>query len=175
MDNNNFEQQFSQNVKSTVPAQSVTLREEPSKLPLIIAVVLAAITLIESIILVITLVNYFQEMAPVEDDIISEGDYGIIDDGLSGYSNDGDLIWLNLTCTNEDSGDKIVLTESKTIQQYKNSSIVGNNTYSIVNDSLISLSGDENKVLFYDGYSIADGLKIYDCDFNVEESTNTEE
>ena len=175
MDNNDFEQQFTQKVKSSVPpAQPVAVREEPSKLPLIIAAVLAAITLIESIVLVITLINYFQIINPIEDDNIAESDY-FVDDGLSGYDENGSLIWLNLTCTNKDSGDKIVLTESKSFQQYKGSSVTESNTYTIVNDSLISLSGDEEKVLFYDGYSIADGLKIYDCDFDVEETTNTEE
>lgn len=175
MDNNDFEQEFSQKVKSSVsPSKPVTVSGEPSRLPLIIAAVLAAITLIESIILVITLVNYFQEMNPIVDDAVVEEDY-YVEDGLSGYDNDGNLIWLDLTCTNKDSGDKIILSKSNTLQQFEGSTLVKSSTYSIVNDSLISLSGDEGKVLFYDGWSVADGLKIYDCDFDVEETTSTAE
>ncbi len=177
MDNNNFEQQFSQNVKSTMPAPApVAVGGDSSKLPLIVAAILGVVTLVESIILIVTLINFFQAVNPEEEVITSEDTYlDIGEDGLSGYDDEGNLIWLNLTCTNKESGDKYVLTESKNFQ-FSGSSQTNSGTYTITNDSLISLSGaNGNKVIFYDGYSLADQLTVYDCDFDVEQPAESEE
>ncbi len=175
--NNNFEQQFTQNVKSVTPVQSVAAGEGSSKLPLIISIVLGAVTLIESIILVVTLVNFFQVVNPTEEEINADvEEYDTIgdDDEFVGYNDDDEVDWLNLTCTNEETGNQYVLTQSKSFQKYENSSLVNSGSYAVFNDSLISLSGDEGKVLFFDGYSIADGLTVYDCDFDLEESVETD-
>ena len=179
MDNNDFEQQFTQNVKKTMPAKSATTTGDSlSKLPLVVAIVLGIVTLIESIILIVTLINFFQVVNPVEEEIsVDVEEYDTIgdEDEFTGYNDNDELVWLNLTCTNEDSNSKYVFTKTKDFQQFKGSDIVNSGTYSIVNDTLVSLSGDGGKVLFYDGYSVADGLTIYDCDFDVEESVDTEE
>ncbi len=178
MDNNNYEQQFSQNVKSTMPAPApIAVGGESSKLPLIVAAILGVVTLVESIILIVTLINFFQLANPGEEDVITSEDtyLDIGEDGTSGYDDDGNLVWLNLTCTNSESGDKYTLTESGSYQ-FSGSSQTGSGEYTIVNDSLISLTGASgNKVLFYDGYSIADELTLYDCDFDIEEPAETEE
>ena len=162
---------------SVWPIQSVAAREGSSKLPLIISIVLGAVTLIESIILVITLVNFFQVVNPIEEGInpdVEEYDTIGDDDEFVGYNDDDEVDWLNLTCTNEETGNQYVLTQSKNFQKYENSSLVNSGSYAVFNDSLISLSGDEGKVLFFDGYSIADGLTVYDCDFDLEESVETD-
>ena len=177
MDNNNFEQQFTQNVKSVTPVQSVVAGEGSSKLPLIISIVLGAVTLIESIILVVTLVNFFQVVNPAEEEINADvEEYDTIgdEDEFVGYNDNDEVDWLNLTCTNEETGNQYVLTQSKNFQKYENSSLVNSGSYAVFNDSLVSLSGDEGKVLFFDGYSIADGLTVYDCDFDLEESVETD-
>ena len=148
--NNNFEQQFTQNVKSVTPVQSVAAGEGSSKLPLIISIVLGAVTLIESIILVVTLVNFFQVVNPTEEEINADvEEYDTIgdDDEFVGYNDDDEVDWLNLTCTNEETGNQYVLTQSKSFQKYENSSLVNSGSYAVFNDSLVSLSGDEGKVM----------------------------
>ena len=176
MDNNNFEQQFTQNVKSAMPAKPVAnTGDGSSRLPLVVAIVLGVITLVETVILAVTLVNFFQVVNPAEEEAI-ESDYEPFsgEDESTGYNDDDELVWLNVTCTNKDSDSKYVFTKSKSYQLYNGSNLVNSGSYTIVNDSLVSLSGNEGKVLFYDGWSIADGLTIYDCDFEVEETTEAE-
>lgn len=60
-DNSNFEQQFRQNLQATpTPPRETPKHASPnSKLPLIIAIILAVIVLLETFALVITLSNYF--------------------------------------------------------------------------------------------------------------------
>lgn len=164
MDNDNFEQQFTQKVKSTMPQKRVAVADNGSKLPLIIAIALAAITLVESIVLVITLTNYFGEFGSDGEEVVADYETSL-EDAIHSYDDNGNLIALEVTCT-ADNGAKFALTKSKTYEQYSTSSaIIGSGSYSVVNDSLISLSGtDEGKVLYYDWASLADGLTIYDCE-----------
>ena len=179
MNNDNFEQQFSQKVKATMPPAPAApvVATGGSSLPLIVAIVLGVITLLESVVLIFTLINYFQLANPGEVETVPEAEYiegG--DDGLSGYDDSGNLIWLNLTCTNKESGNKFVLTKSNKYQYYTGSTISESGDYAIVNDNLVSLSGsNSSKVIYYDGYSLADSLTLYDCDFDVETTSNTEE
>ena len=170
MDNNgNFEQQFTQNVKATTPAPVITPDTAgTNKLPLVIAIVLAAITLVESIALIITLSNYFALIneepegyeVPVEEP--SEDDTYIYDD-------DYNLTAMNLTCVAED-GSSYELSTDNQFKQYNGAgSLAASGPYTVTNDSLISLSGS-NKVLYFDGFDIADGLTVYSCEEIVTEA-----
>ncbi len=172
MDNNNFEQQFTQNVKSTMPQPAMETPVGSSKLPLIIALALAAITLVESIVLIIAFVNFFGE--DTSEEIINE-DISVEENNYYQYDNDGNLVSLNLTCTAED-GAKYVLTNSKTYEHRDASgSVTNSGDYSIVNDSLVSLtSSNGNKVLYYDWVSLADELTLYDCDEDSGATSSTE-
>ena len=162
---NNFEQQFTQNVKSTMPQQPVAIKNDNSKLILIIAIALAAITLVESIALIITLTNFFSSGDDYDDTAVSDEYFVDEEDDSYGYDDDGNLSWLNITCKAED-GSQYTLSQAKTYEQRNSSSsIVGSGDYSIVDDDLISLTGaSEEKVLYYNGFDLADGLKIYYCD-----------
>lgn len=167
MDNNsNFEQQFTQEVKASVaqpvyessPAQN----KSSSKALPIVAIILAVTVLVESIVLAITLTNYFasfsgSEEAPIDESSSSDNTYS--------YDADGDLIGMSLTCTAQD-GSSYALKATGSYQQLNNLGIVVNSgTYTLNNGSLISFS-DNDKVLYYDGFDIADGLNIYECTKN---------
>ena len=69
---------------------------------------------------------------------------------------------LNLVCTNN-QGASVTLDTSN---NYKYKSAGGSSdvtgSYNIVNDSLISLP-EADKVLYYDGFDLADRLDIYSC------------
>ena len=82
MDNNDFEQQFTKNLKDSAPvvAQPMEASVGSSKLPLIVAIVLAVVTLLESIALIIALNNVntalsFNEVEEYTDEELAEGDY----------------------------------------------------------------------------------------------------
>ena len=167
MDNNsNFEQQVAQSVKATtVPPTMATAAAttNTNKLPLIIAIVLAVITLIESIALIITSSNYSALLnresneeyeAPVENDFVDEA---------YAYDDDYNLTALSFVCTAEDGSRYILGIDNKYEQYNGGDSLVSSGSYTISNDALISLS-DNNKVLYYDGINIADGLTVYNCE-----------
>lgn len=172
MDNNsNFEQQFKQNLKATTPVQPVyEARLEStggSKLPLVIAIALAAITLVESIALVITLNNYFSYSDDYGEDegYVANSYY----DSVYSYNDDGDLTAMNLSCAAEDGSYYKLDTTNKYEFHNTTGAIAGTGTYAVTNDSLISLSGSD-KVLYYNGFDIADGLTIYTCEEIATES-----
>lgn len=165
MDNNsNFEQQFTQNLKASAPASvTATTTASDNKLPLIVAIVLAVITLVESIVLVITLNNYFSLVNTGE-----EGDYEvpIEDESVDNsyvFDENYNLIAVNLTCVADD-GASYNFTTDNTFEQYNGAgSLTASGSYTITNDSLISLTGS-NKVLYYDSLDVADGLTVYTCE-----------
>lgn len=180
MDNNSdFEQQFKQNLNATAPATAPAqpvLRESTggSKLPLVIAIALAAVTLVESIVLLITLTNYFSYLNDM-----SEGDTAITpedDSYLSSiytYDNNDHLVAMNLTCKAEDGAYYVFTTEKKFEQHNTTGAVTSSGTYTITNDSLISIpsaNGTESKTLYYDGFDVADELTIYECEENVTET-----
>jgi len=170
MDNQNFEQQFTQNIRATA-APIAPVGAEGSKLPLVIAIALAAIVLVESIALIITISNYFtavNEYFSVEEEIIPEGNEPE-DNGTYVYDENTNLIALNITCATE-NGAKFNLTNTKKIEQYDSTgSLVGSGNYSILNDSIISITGsNSDRTLYYDGFVLADGTTLYNC----EEVTN---
>ena len=185
MDNNDFEQQFAQNVKASVtqPAVQSPTAYEPStthtastitnKLPLIIAIALAAVTLVESIALIITLSNYFSIVnGDYEEGIDTVDSEDYLDDNFV-YDDSYNLVAVNLNCTTE-GGAKLTLTADSKYQLLSAPNSLNEfGTYTITNDSLISLNNTDgtSKVLYYDGFNIADGLTIYSCEEPTSEST----
>ena len=173
MDNNgNFEQQFTQDLKTVAPAPVKAPSTGSNKVLLAVTIALIVITLVESIALVITLSNYFS--------IMNEGSDGIEEVSLEEepdannytYDNDYNLLAFGLTCVAED-GSSYEFTLDNNYEQYHGAGSLGaSGPYTITNDSLISLSGS-NKVLYYDGFDLADGLTIYTCEEAVtEDGTN---
>lgn len=165
MDNNgNFEQQFTQNLKASAPAPTAaTVSASPNKVSLVIIIALAAITLLESIVLIITLSNYFSIMNEGSDDIEEVSLEEEPDANNYTYDNDYNLLAFGLTCVAED-GSSYEFTLDNKYEQYNGAgSLAASGPYTITNDSLISLSGS-NKVLYYDGFDVADGTTIYTCE-----------
>ena len=168
MDNSSFEQQFAQSL-NTAPLQPANGGTSNSKLPIIISIVLAVIVVIESIALVITMNQYLS--TPVEETAVTEEDTDENEDEPVDenyvYDNNDYLIAMNANCKAPD-GSTIVLDIANNYTA--TGTLTGSGTYTVVNESLISLSNNSN-VLYYDGWNLADGLVIYTC----EQTNNTEE
>lgn len=176
MDNSNFEQQFKQNVKTSAMAPAPTASTgETNKLPLVIAIVLAIVTLVESIALIIALSN----RPSVQTETSENDDYQTPiahDDYIRSayvYDDDYNLIAVNFSCVADDKS-SYIFTASNYYEQRDNAgSVTASGPYSVSNSSLISL-GDANKVLYFDGFNIADGLTIYKCE-EVATETDADE
>lgn len=174
MENNNFEQQFAQNLQATAAqAQPYTAAaSSSSKLPLVVAIALAAVTLVESIVLIITLSNYFSIVKETNEEVSEEYSLGDDYDAEANYVYDEDynLTAFEATCTNED-GSSFIFTKNNTFEELNSaSSTVNSGTYSIINDDIIPLSSSStNKVLYYNGFMVADGTKLYNCEENTTE------
>ena len=162
MDNENFRQQFTQNVKAA-SAPPVAVVESPSRLPFIISIALAAIVLVESIALLVTMTNYFSIANEVElgDEVVTEENYT---ETNYFFTDEGKLKAFYLVCTSE-AGNKFIFNKDNTYTKAdSNSSQTGSGNYSITNDSIVSLDGSSDKILYYDGFSIAEGTTLYNCE-----------
>ena len=177
MDNQNFEQQFTQNVRSSAVQPVGVESSSSSKLPLVISIALAAIILVESIALLITITNYSNA---VNEYFSYDGDAGeVVDEGgVDGtteddyvYDDNGNLTAMEINCTNE-SGTKIKLDKSNKLEILdSNSNVTNSGSYTILRDSVISLTGSSNdRTFYYDGLILADGTTIYDCEETVSET-----
>ena len=177
MDNNNFEQQFTQNIKAT-PTQAMVPPADAggsgggSRLPLIVALALGAITFVESIVLLITLVNYFSyvgdDYSPDEDTYVD--DY--IDNGDYKYDDDDNLIAFKETCRGENGSYYSFGSDNKYQFFDSSSNPTDSGTYTLTKEAIITLNGNsQNKTLYYSGSFVADGAVIYDC----EETSSTSE
>lgn len=174
MDNTgNFEQQFTQNVKSaaTQPVYEAKLGSAPSgsKLPIVIAIALAAIVLVESIALIITLGNYFSLTNNSGTEEI-EMDNAYQEDSDYVYNDNDELTAIKLTCEAPDGSYYVFDVNNKYEEHNSTSAIANSGTYKITHDKLISLSNGD-KILYYDGFEIADGLTIYSCEGAITDST----
>ena len=160
MDNNNFEQQFTQNLKA-MPMQPAEASGS-SKLPLVISVALAVIVIVQSIALIITLTNYFSiangeaEYSDVEEEPVISDDYN---DSDYVYDSEDNLTAVNITCKGSNGASIQLTTDNK----YQSGSDYG--TYTIIRDSIVPVTSSDGtkKVLYYDGVILADGTTIYDC------------
>ena len=170
---NNYEQQFAQSLNTTpTPVKAGS----NSKLPLIVAIILAVITLVESIALLASLTN--QSNLTITENV--EEDTEDIDDTEYSaaeykFDDDDNVIALKLNCKDE-NGSSFELTTDQTYQQSNGSGqVFESGTYTITRDGIISLSGSNNngRVIFYDGLILADGNTIYKCQTN-ELTENTE-
>lgn len=188
MDNNDFKQQFTQNIKTNVAQDTVTSPSvigSPSRvpgasaskggaiqLPWIVSGILALALVIESIVLAISLTSYFaitnEDYETLEDEDIEEIEYS--DSYI--YDDNDNLLGFDLSCTSGDGG-SYSFSPANTFEQKSNSgSIMSSGKYQIVNNSLIQInaSGTPEKVLYFDGSSVADGTVVYDCNENIDES-----
>ena len=182
MENNNYEQEFIQNVKRTsqpVPSRQTALKTSAntSVAPLVIAIILALVVLIESIALAIFAVNYGEALDLYGGDYSSEIEYDSVSDSpealseASSYNYDDDynITAFDLTCTTDD-GSKYTFTKSKSYQKTDASSnSTSSGSYSIINSGAVVLNSsntNEEKIVYYDGYDIIEGTTFYACEEN---------
>ncbi len=176
MNNNEFTEQFKQNIKApAVPPTSTT--QQSNKLYLTAIIALSAVLIFESIALIIITINYFSSVNEY-DDVVE--DYSITVEGsnpgeLFFYDNDDNLVSVNTNCTNNETGNYIVLSSDKSIKEYDSTNSLSNSdTYTIINDTIISLSNDTDRVLYFDDDTLYDGLVIYDCTYDRSSTTEEE-
>lgn len=179
MDNNNYEQQFQQDLQNSMASQptgSMNM-EKSSKIPIIVAAVLGVIVLVETIFLVITMTNNSTTTEDEEnyDEVVLEDEY-VEDDGSYVYDEDDNLIALEVTCSTENGASFALTTDNKYSQYDASSNLTDSGTYSILESSIIPLTStnasNQQKVLYFDGWILADGTTIYDCEEEfVEDDT----
>ena len=170
MDNQSFEQQFTQNVRSSAVQPTSMESGGSSKLPLIVSAILAVIVLIESVALIIMLSNYSTANNEYfADDTTEIGSEDGTDDTFV-YDEDGNITAMEITCTNE-NGAKITLSKSNKLEIFDaNSTLIDSGDYTITYDSIISFTGSGNdRPLYYDGSFLADDTVIYDCEETIDE------
>ena len=171
MENDSFKNQFKQNIQTTLAREQVTTKSADSKLPLAIALALAAVLIVETIALMVFIINYIPSS-------VSEPSYS--DEGseyLAGsylYDENSDLYAINVECTSE-SGAVFSFSINNQYNELTQDSSDTNGTYSISHSKLILLSeprsNGEERVLYFDGFSLADGTTFYDCqDKDIEEN-----
>ena len=106
-----------------------------------------------------------EDEAATEEDVTPE-DY-VLDYGEN-YDDDGNIIALEQNCTSNE-GDKYSFDYNMNYGYYDNGGgLVETGTYELINESLVAIknpdSAKNGTVLYYDGQSVADGLKLYYCD-----------
>ncbi len=175
---NNFEQQFTQNLQTSMATVPSAMQNNNNRLQLVITVALAAIVLFESIALLITLVNY---PSSNDNSVYNESESEEVEseevefvDNTFFYDDNDNLIAINLKCTSDD-GASMVFANDNTFKQYdQNTTMVESTKYSIHDTKIIEIlnpiNSDSPKVLYFDGMEIADGLKIYKCSSTEDDS-----
>lgn len=165
---NSFEQQFTKNLK-TIPAP---VPEGPDKIPkfiLITSLVLATITLIESIVLSVALANYFSATDDVDTHDEEEAVYEDEIDKDYVYDSDNNLTAFNETCRH-DNGSYYTFDTSGYYKYYDSSSnLIDSGNYSLLRESIVTLKGGaQDKTLLYTGIFVADDTIIYECDLSED-------
>lgn len=136
-----------------------------SRLPWIIAASLSFIIVLQAIAIIIILTNFVSQ--PSND----EADTGTTahEDVTSTFDNEGNLVSFNAICTSND-GSYFKIFKSGNYEEYDNSSnMVSSGNYSMINGSVVSISPE--RTLYYEGYYLADGTTIYDCEADANTGT----
>lgn len=173
MDNNqNFEQQFIQQVKNA-PLPAAQPEKNHKDFP-VIPTILGAIIILQSIALIILMTNYFSLTNSSDEEAgeIEEETEETEEESPYVYNENNELTAMTATCTAED-GTSLVLTKSKNYEEYDaSSSLTGSGTYTITRDSVFSFnkSSGKSRTLFYDGYTLTDGTVFYDCEEAYEDT-----
>lgn len=173
MNNNNFEQQFIQNIKSNAsPVEQNAEQKHNLFAILIVVIIFIGIQLILSIAILINI----NSSSGYKNEEVSFNDEPSIDEneGTEGvYDNNDCLIAMDITCASED-GVNILLTKRNTYQKLDaNSTILDKGSYAITRGSVFKFA-DSNKddfILFYDGYTLTDGTTFYDCEATTIDET----
>ena len=174
---NNFEQQFTQNLQTSMAA-APSATQNNNKLQLVITIALAAIVLFESIALLIALINFPSPNDNLayensESEQVESEEVEFVEDTFF-YDENDNLVALNLKCTSDD-GATMVFASDNTFKQYdQNTTMIESTNYSIHDSKLIEvlnpINSESPKVFYFDGMDVADGLKIYKCSSTEDDS-----
>ena len=144
-----------------------------SPLALVVAIILGIIVILESIALIVAIANY-----PTSTDSSSLADEENADtaevsteysESSYRYSDSGDLVAFSGTCNNSE-GATLKLNKENTYSKVNPSgATTESGNYEITRGNIISTSN--GGVMYYDGYSVADGLNIYNCELETVESS----
>lgn len=178
MDSSNYEQEFINNIKQTgqpalSPHPAPKSTSNASVIQLTIIIILAIIVLIESVALAIFIVNY-GEVLDLYGDYETEYNEETIDDSPEALSQSSSFSYdkkynitaFNLVCTAEDDS-KYTFSKSGEYQKSSSSSdSTESGIYSIINSGAVVLNNPnqtEDKIVYYDGYDIIEGVTFYTC------------
>ena len=169
---NEYEENFRRDLHKKMESESLQKKiNQKQGVAWAIVVVLAVMILFETIVLSIVLVNASDsndsyDFETTEDDIVVE-DFDV--DLGEEYDEEGNVVAIEQKCTS-DGGEKFEFKYDKKYKRYgKDGDLVDEGSYDMVNGSLLALKDgtEAGRVLYYDGYSVADGLTLYYCDGGV--------
>lgn len=173
MDNNSqsYEQAFMQSIQQPSPPPSSIDPTKPNKsfLPIIISIILAFVVIIETI----ALVSISNKSANSSDDeeisrVSTANDSAEdISDARLTFDENYTIVALEFACIADD-GAKYEFTKTKTYKHTDASStVIDSGTYSIVNGGAVVLNETDptkQRIIYYDGYYIMEGLDFYGCE-----------
>ena len=156
------------NVAGAKPGSTKTLK--------IFVVILAVLVVVEALMIGFMALNYPKQTQDSESIVEEEEEEETVDgdeesdegETVSGpeyvLDDDNNLVAFNLVCTGE-NGDVWTFKGDNSYSYDGVSNEIENGTYTVLRDSIISLAGDQgSRVLYYDGFVVADGTTIYDCE-----------
>ena len=148
--------------------QELEVQKRKQKRVWLVVIVLVVVIVLETITFSVIFANSLNgnetdDFAMTEEDITPQ-DFDV--DVGEEYDEEGNIVGIEQNCVSDDGG-KFEFTYDKTYKRYdSDGSMIDNGIYDLVNDSLVALKDSEGvkKVLYYDGYDVAEGLSLYHCD-----------
>ena len=148
--------------------QELEVQKRKQKRVWLVVIVLAVVIVLETITFSVILANSLNgnetdDFAMTEEEVTPQ-DFDV--DVGEEYDEEGNIVGIEQNCVSDDGG-KFEFTYDKTYKRYdSDGSMIDNGIYDLVNDGLVALKDSEGvkKVLYYDGYDVADGLSLYHCD-----------
>ena len=171
MDNDGFKQQFKEKIKNDTVQQLATQKPK-NNISLIVICILGFIVLVESIALIVILINSLGGVETI--DVETEEVVAINEETDYIYDDDDNLISMNRICIAQD-GEFFSFSTDDTFKKYDSAgTVLYSGSYSISDSFVIQLSPD-NHDIYYNNISLADGTKIYSCEQETEEDYEEEE
>ena len=177
-DKYNYEQEFLAKVKQTTPPVKTAsvnhAANTKNKAPIIVSIVLACIVFIETIALVPLLIAYFNTQNDGPDVGYSDSTESISEEGDYIFDDTYTIVAFDLTCTDDD-GNTFVFDKTNTYRRTgSQSNYTESGTYSIVKGGAVVLNNptqESEKIVYYDGYYIMEGLTFYSCEEKPSQSS----
>ena len=164
---NDYKKDFQKKAKLDF-LRELDVRKRQQKTAWIVAAVLAVVIVLETIVFSVIIARFLNgdglDDSEMTEEEITPQDFDV--DVGEEYDEEGNIVGIEQNCVSSDDG-KFEFAYDKTYKRYDSSgSLIDNGIYDLVNGSLVALKDGEEvkKVLYYDGYNVADGLSLYRCD-----------